>query len=148
VFPTLPRAVWEAPDIDTARRISLELTGKSVSAQTYALRPKVLEADQLALRDGGLYEVHPEVSFRALAGHELTASKASWAGVEMRVDLLARAGIRLPSDIGEAGVAGVDDVLDAAVVAWSAARIARGLARSLPEPPVVGPDGLAAAIWY
>ena len=29
-----------------------------------------------------------------------------------------------------------------------AAGIARGVARSLPDPPVRGDDGLAAAIWY
>lgn len=33
VFPTLPRIVWEAPDIAAARRLNIELSGKSVSAQ-------------------------------------------------------------------------------------------------------------------
>jgi predicted RNase H-like nuclease len=61
---------------------------------------------------------------------------------------LRAAGIELPDDLGEAGAAGVDDVLDAAAVAWSAHRIARGMARSLPEQPEPGPDGHAAAIWY
>jgi predicted RNase H-like nuclease len=148
VFPTQPRAVWEASDIATARRTSLELTGRSVSAQTYALGPKVLEADELARHDGRIHEVHPEVSFRALAGRPLGASKASWTGMTIRREFLAQAGIDLPDELGEAGMAGVDDVLDAAVVAWTATRIARGQASSLPEDPAVGADGLAAAIWY
>jgi predicted RNase H-like nuclease len=57
-------------------------------------------------------------------------------------------GIELPDDLGEAGVAGFDDVLDAAAAAWSAACIAAGEAQSLPPDALVGPDGLTAAIWY
>ena len=62
--------------------------------------------------------------------------------------LLEEAGVVLPSELGEAGAAGTDDVLDAAAAAWSATRIARGEAVSLPARPVRGPDGLVAAIWY
>ena len=42
----------------------------------------------------------------------------------------------------------VDDVLDAAACAWTAARYERGLARSPPDLPEVGDDGRAVAIWY
>jgi predicted RNase H-like nuclease len=38
-------------------------------------------------------------------------------------------------------------VVDAAVVAWSARRIAAGTASSLPDPPEDS-DGRAVAIWY
>jgi len=49
---------------------------------------------------------------------------------------------------GEAGdKAAVDDVLDAAVAAWSARRYAEGTATALPAPPEVFDDGPAAAIW-
>jgi predicted RNase H-like nuclease len=62
--------------------------------------------------------------------------------------LLAGAGITVPDDLGPPGeLAGVDDVLDAAVVAWTASRAARGVARSLPDPPEPGGDGLPCAIW-
>ena len=43
--------------------------------------------------------------------------------------------------------AAVDDMLDAAVAAWSAARIVRGEARSLPDPPEVDLSGRRVAIW-
>jgi len=46
------------------------------------------------------------------------------------------------------GVPELDDVVDAAVVAWSATRIARGEAQSLPEPPEHDSDGRPVAIWY
>jgi predicted RNase H-like nuclease len=148
VFPTLPRRVWEAPDIVSARRLSIELSGRSFSAQTFALRARVLEADVVARTDPRIREVHPEVSFRALAGRPLAAPKSSWTGASLRRGLLMGAGLELPDDIGEGGVAGVDDVLDAAVAAWSAHRIATGEARSLPEAPMAGSDGHVAAIWY
>ena len=76
VFPTPPRAVWEAADIDTARRLSIALTGKSIASQTFALRERVLEADVVAKSDSRIREVHPEVSFRAIAGRSLMAPKA------------------------------------------------------------------------
>ena len=41
-----------------------------------------------------------------------------------------------------------DDVLDAAVVAWTAARIGAGVACSLPDPPQVDEEGHPLAIWY
>jgi predicted RNase H-like nuclease len=41
----------------------------------------------------------------------------------------------------------LDDVLDAAAVAWTANRIAVGIASTLPDPPEqVG--GRRVAIWY
>ena len=39
-----------------------------------------------------------------------------------------------------------DDVLDACAVAWTAARRAAGLWRSLPDPPEVFSDGVPSAI--
>jgi predicted RNase H-like nuclease len=92
-------------------------------------------------------EVHTEVSFAALAGAPLAHRKASWAGAEERRALLAAAGVHLGRDLGAAGAAAVDDVLDAAVVAWSARRVALGTARSHPDPPQRAPDGWPAAIW-
>ena len=42
---------------------------------------------------------------------------------------------------------GVDDVLDAAVVARTAQRVASGEARPLPDPPETFSDGIPCAIW-
>jgi predicted RNase H-like nuclease len=146
VFFTAPRPVWEAPDYATARQVAAGLGGASVSAQTYALRAKVLEADALARNDDRLVEVHPEVTFATMAGGYLVHSKSTWAGIATRRRLLRDEGIELPDELGPAGAAGVDDVLDAAGVAWSAGRIARGEACSLPPDAQPGPDGLVAAI--
>jgi predicted RNase H-like nuclease len=93
-------------------------------------------------------EVHPEVSFAHLAGAPLTVRKHTWAGMYRRRELLAGAGIRIDGDLGEAGRgAAVDDVLDAAVCAWTARRVARGEARCMPDPPERFSDGIPCAIW-
>jgi predicted RNase H-like nuclease len=149
VFETPPHAVWAAADYAGAATMSAELVGRGLSQQAWALRTKVLDADE-AWRSAidRVYEVHPEVSFCALAGRHLASPKATWAGVRERMDLLAGAGIHVPINIGVAGVAAVDDVLDAAVAAWTALRIARGEARTLPDPPETDVTGRQVAIWY
>ncbi|MGH8875663.1 MAG: DUF429 domain-containing protein, partial [Acidimicrobiia bacterium] len=58
--------------------------------------------------------------------------------------LLATAGIHLPDHLGSAGVAPPADLHDAAVVAWSADRCARGTAHTLPDDPAPGEP----VIWY
>jgi predicted RNase H-like nuclease len=150
VFSAPPRPVVEAPTYQEASRRCRELTGQGLSRQSFALAGKILDVDRSRAEAGArLYEVHPEVSFRALAGRPLLAGKRSWAGHARRRAVLSEAGIVVPSDLGPAGrMAGVDDVLDAAVAAWSARRIAAGTAGSLPDPPERDPEGRAVAIWY
>ena len=154
VFMTPVRAALEAPDHDTAKRLNLEAAGQSVSMQAYGLRHRILEVDGwLRGTPTGpdrppVYEVHPEVSFAGLAGETLANGKRTWAGCEQRRMLLARDGIFVAGTLGAAGErAAVDDVLDAAAVTWTAARLAAGDALSLPDSPEVFSDGLPAAIW-
>ncbi|MGP3939909.1 DUF429 domain-containing protein [Streptomyces sp. 6N106] len=150
VFPVPPRGVWEADDFDEANRRCRSLTGQGLSRQTWGLAAKLREAN--ACRDGGdhrLYEVHPEVSFAAIdEGRPVAWSKKGWNGQAVRRRLLEDQGIVLPDDLGPAGRVPSDDVLDAAVAAWSARRIALRTARSLPDPPQEADTGLSAAIWY
>ena len=81
-------------------------------------------------------------------GAPLTAAKSTWAGMVRRLQLLAGAGVVLANDLGPAGEkAGVDDILDAAVAAWTELRVTRGQARSIPETPEVFSDGLPCAVW-
>jgi predicted RNase H-like nuclease len=139
VFPTPPRKALAAASYAEAR-----LVVPSLSAQSFAIGKKILEVE--ACLDERVFEVHPEVSFAALAGSHLQHSKRSWNGQMERRRLLVGAGLDVPDQL-VAGGAPVDDVLDAAVAAWSAARWARGEARSLPDDPPVQ-HGRAVAIWY
>jgi predicted RNase H-like nuclease len=100
----------------------------------------MLEVEPHALRDERIVEVHPEVSFRELAGREVVHSKHTAVGVEERLALLAGAGIVLPDR--PRGLPLVD-ALDAAVAAWTAARWSRGDATPLPA----GHTERIGAIW-
>lgn len=95
-----------------------------------------------------MIEVHPEVSFAALAGEHLANRKKSWNGVAVRRRLLAEAGVIFEDDLGPAGDLCVDDILDAAAGAWSAGRYACGKAKALPEEIEVVGSGRRIAIWY
>lgn len=101
------------------------------------------------LADGRIHEVHPEVSFHALAGGVPPAyAKKTWRGQNLRRSLLAEAGLVLPEELGEADRIPVDDVLDAAAAAWSAHRIALGTANRLPEVPEPDAEGRLVDIRY
>lgn len=147
IFAIPPAPVWQAPAYGAANRLCRELTGNGFSAQAWGLRRKLLEAAEYRLRcPHPLCEVHPELSFRIMAGAPLENAKHTAAGREQRRALLAREGIVIAGDeaLGRIAV----DVLDAAAAAWSARRIAAGHACVLPDPPQAGPDGLDIAIRY
>ena len=134
----------------TPRREVLDVPfgpGLGVSAQAHALGPRILHVTRLALADSRIYEVHPEVSFRAMnGGRPLRHRKKSAGGALERAALLRDAGIDL-SRLDEAANVPLDDVLDAAAAAWSGRRIALGIARTLPTQPEEV-DGRTVAIWY
>lgn len=146
VFPAPPVEALSAASYEEANARLADRGMPRMSRQAWNLVPRMREAEAVAADDPRVHEVHPEVSFRELAGGHLTWSKTSWNGLLLRRRLLADAGIRLPDRIEEVEGAVADDVVDAAVVAWSARRIAEGTARTLPDPPQQG-DGRPVAIW-
>ena len=146
VFAIPPRPVWQQPTYADANRTCRALTGKGLSAQTWGLRGKLLEADAHGRRSAArLHEVHPELAFAAMAGAPLAASKHTEAGLALRRHLLAQVGITVPAKIAGASV---HDLLDAAAVAWSARRIAAGQAVTLTDPAQHADDGTEIAIRY
>src|SRR5438034_8444815 len=145
VFAIPPRAVWEQASYQAASQRCRELTGQGLSIQAWGLRARLLEADRyLGSCPYPLYEVHPELSFCAMAVTPLPYSKHTPDGRELRRDLLGRAGIVLP----RVPRAPVTDTLDAAAVAWSAWRIATGRAMVIPARPQRDDRGLQIAIRY
>ena len=147
VFPAPHPKILGATNWEMANELSHELIEKGISKQSFALVPKIIEVEEVANQDDRVYEIHPEVSFRELAGDRL-ASKKTWNGHTRRCALLAKAGIQIPDYLADAGTAAVDDILDAAAAAWSASRIALGVATSLPNPPERGANNRQVAIWY
>jgi predicted RNase H-like nuclease len=130
VFFTPPRGALEAATYGEARALAA-----GISAQGWALKASILDVDRV--RDPRVREVHPEVSFAVLAGEPLAFAKRTWNGQRERLRLLAGAGIDLPDRL-DAGLVRADDVLDAAVAAWSASRIARGEHLTFPADPAPG----------
>jgi predicted RNase H-like nuclease len=146
VFAIPPRPVWQQPTYAEANRACRELTGKGLSAQTWGLRGKLLEADAYRRKSPAqLYEVHPELAFAALAGAPIADSKHTAAGLATRRKLLAQAGLTLPAKLPGAAE---NDLLDAAAVAWSARRIAAGQAVTLTNPAQPADDNTEIAIRY
>jgi predicted RNase H-like nuclease len=130
VFPAPVRAVLGARDYAEARQLSVRATGgRSLSAQSFQLVGAIRSLDEAL---GGsapdrVVEVHPELAFRAL-DDRVRDPKASARGQAQRIralqpvmdvlDALADAPPRLPAV----------DALDACAAAWSARRIADGVA--------------------
>ncbi len=136
VFAVPPRSVWDEPTYAAANTRCRAITGAGLSVQAYRLVPKMLEAERY--RDTGphaLHEIHPELVFASLAGGLLPHGKKTWNGQAARRALLAGMGVVLADDLPEAAGVPANDVLDAAAVAWGAHRIARGVARWVPDPP-------------
>src|SRR5690349_18285647 len=98
--------------------------GKAISKQTFGILPKVREVDaflqtHIELRNA-VREVHPEVSFRELAGRPMAYSKSSRAGREERRAALAYefADLSEIEDAGRAQRLPIEDILDATVACW------------------------------
>lgn len=150
VFMTPVRDALLANTYAEALKISRELTGRGISSQAYRLRAKILQVDRwrTEMLAYPVVEAHPELSFAAMAGAPLPDSKATWAGAVARCQLLMAERIGLDSDLGLSGLrVGIDDLLDAAAVAWTARRVADGRARRLPPEPERFSDGLDCAVW-
>ncbi len=135
---------------------SRSLLGKGISRQAFGIFPKVYEVNKIVTPElqKRVIEVHPEVSFWALAGERpMEHPKKKPEGFAERHDHLRGAfeGLVIPPR-REAGrvapPAGADDVLDAIVAAWTASRFARGMAGRLPAAPPVDERGLRMEMVY
>jgi predicted RNase H-like nuclease len=149
VFPTPARAALHATDYAGASAANRAALGVGLSKQSFHLLAKIREVDALvdpALQPR-LAEVHPESSFLELAGAPLAHGKKTTEGRAERAALLATTMPGLDRFVAAAGRGvGADDVLDAAVAAWTARRIARGTAVLLGDPDARDARGLRMTI--
>jgi predicted RNase H-like nuclease len=153
VFPGPPRIVFDALDFGEAQRLARASTGTGLSLQSWHLVPKIREVDLFLRRrdprQPALRESHPELVFALLAarvGAGPLPRKATAAGIEARLALLRTLGVEtgalLEAAVPVDGVAPkADDLLDATVLAWLAARPEREL-DVLPETAEADPLGL------
>jgi predicted RNase H-like nuclease len=127
------------------------------SKQAFWIFPRIQQVDLVLQADRDLadrvFEIHPEVAFRVMKDAPLEMPKKKNGrchdeGMILRKELLRSRGF--PGSVLNGAVprgAGLDDLLDACAVAWSAARILSGEALVLPDPPGIDGKGLKVAIW-
>lgn len=148
LFNAPPAAVRCASNHADANERARAEVGMGLSAQSWALVPKIREATVFSATREGVVEAHPELSFTAMSdGEPARHSKRTWAGQRERLERLNRVGIVLPDMLGPAGAAGAEDVIDAGAVAWTASRVSRGEATPLPPGLERDVDGRPVAIW-
>jgi predicted RNase H-like nuclease len=137
VFSAPPRSLLGARTLPEARR-----RGGRVTLQALNLLPRIEDVDTVMTPElqSRVFEVHPELSFAAMdGGVPVVAPKRSATGARHRRALLALAGVEVPE---RPPGAALDDVLDACALAWSAGRIAGGIASRIPAVPTCDARGL------
>ena len=151
VFAAPCRAALSAKTHSAASATNLKITGRGLSQQAWGIAPKIKQVDD-AIAPGcqkWVFEVHPEVSFWALAGRRSMAhGKKTKLGVSERLDLIHQVVPNIEQHLQNRPPGlGKDDLLDAAVAAWTALRIYKSEAL-----PVCKPEGdkhgLETTIWY
>ncbi|RMB59459.1 DUF429 domain-containing protein [Dokdonia sinensis] len=94
VFNAPARPATRATDKAQAREINIKFTGKSLSEQSLNIMPKIKEVDEFLLSedfkhyDLTIYESHPELCFKYLAGEVIQSRKSMTAGIEERLQIL------------------------------------------------------------
>jgi predicted RNase H-like nuclease len=137
-----------------------QVRGHGLSIQAFNILPKIREVDRVMTPtlQHRVYEAHPELAFRSLAGHPLQDRKKTVAGREARLRVLETIpsplfhGIRTAFEqvlhaCKRTDVA-PDDLLDAYVLVWTALRIWRAQAHCVPRLPQHDARGLRMEIWY
>jgi predicted RNase H-like nuclease len=146
VFSPPVRPSLDCRTFEEARNYDLNL-------QSFGILPKVRELDRIMTPNlqSRIREVHPEISFFALAGlTPAQAGKKKAEGRDERIGLLEQYFFQVREGLGlfPASRATADDVLDAYACSWTAMRIFRGEAGCLPDDPPRDQKGLQMALWY
>jgi predicted RNase H-like nuclease len=155
VFPAPVRGVLSASSFEIACNISLQLSGKKLSKQTYAILPRIADVDRCLREDVRLIEtvreVHPEVCFTVWnENRPMKYPKLSGFGFVERLRLVDKRWPGSAERIREAhpnSVVSDDDILDAFAALWTALRIRVDGAVRI--GPAEGQDeaGLLSCIW-
>lgn len=154
MFPAPDRRLLQCDMYETANAESRRLSGKGLSKQTYNILSKIREVDEVItpLLQSRVFEIHPEVSFWALARSPLIRSKHTAEGYARRAQLLAEAlQLSLPhrDEVRQlAPGAAPDDLLDSLAGVWTALRAAHGSALRIPKPTQIDARGLRMEIIF
>ena len=140
VFPVPVRACLDARTHEEAKGQHYQTDGRKISAQAWAILPKIREVDELLQSSPGfrqrIYEMHPEVSFCRWQGEPMKHPKKKVLGYIEREILIDGAwpGDRLRLFEKVRKQASRDDLNDAFAGLWTAGRICDGTAVQLRSP--------------
>ena len=157
VFPAPIRPVLNVANREEADKIHRSIDGRGVNVYSWNLYPRILEVDVELQKNSHLidrvYEVHPEISFRALNdGVPIIAAKRNPEGESIRrsfvenhfgsgaIDMIRKN--HYLQDVSN------HDINDAFSVLWTAERIFRGGAEVIPADIEFDSVGLRMGIWY
>jgi predicted RNase H-like nuclease len=150
VFSTPCRAALAEMVYSDASHVNREHLGVGLSKQSFELFPKMREIDRVAVDLGQdrLREGHPEVSFAEMNGLPVLSRKRKPDGQAERIALLEKHGFPAAALAkGAKGLGcGIDDVLDATVLLWSAMRFQRGQHAIFPATPSRDALGLEMSV--
>ena len=145
VFSPPDRRALGATVYEEAKRHGLTLQG-------FGILSKVREVDEQMTPElqKKIFEVHPEVSFRAMNGGPMRHNKKGSQGRSDRIQALERKLPGFTRQYLEERPEGAreDDLLDAYAAAWTAMRIVAFKAIRFPQNPPKDQKGLRMEIWY
>jgi predicted RNase H-like nuclease len=151
VFPAPCRAALHAATYEEASAINRQRTGRGLSQQAWGIAPKIRQVDDAITpeRQQWAFEVHPEVCFWALNRQRSMAhNKKTEEGAAERIAVLRAVFPDIERHLANRPPrVGADDLLDAAVAAWTALRRHRGEAKCV-CPAERDEKGLETTIWY
>lgn len=153
IFSPPTRAMLSASSYESLR-------GAGLSIQAFHLIPSIRQLDELltpAMQER-IWESHPELSFTAITGTPICASKHTRKGSMQRIAALSHAFGLSPAAMEtlvddlrrmlHMPTAATRDIIDAFALAWSAWRSVRGCAEVCIGEPATDSRGLFMAIRY
>jgi predicted RNase H-like nuclease len=137
-----------------------QVRSHGLSRQAFGILPKIraVDACMTPALQHQVYEAHPELAFRAVAGQSMRHNKKTPAGRAERVQALCglaepylhELAQTLPAMLAAYARTQVaaDDLLDAAILAWVARCLAYGQAQRVPACPPLDTRGLRMEICF
>jgi len=151
VFPAPCRPALGARTYVEASSVNRQKTTRGLSQQAWGIAPKVKQVDDAITPDcqQWAFEVHPEVCFWALSQRRpMKHNKKTREGAAERIAVLRRVFPDIQRHLpNRPRLVGADDLLDAAVAAWTALRWHRNEAEYVCTAEQDG-KGLAVTIYY
>ena len=151
VFAAPCRATLTASCHSEASEINRRKTTRGLSQQAWGIAPKIRQVDDAMTPEcqQWVFEVHPEVCFWALNQRRpMKHNKKTSEGASERIALLRPLFPGIDRHLANRPPrVGADDLLDAAVAAWTGLRFHNAAALQV-CPQECDERGLAVVIWY